>query len=87
LNKKEKEILEYSTRKTDYTNFLTPLYHRIEDDFLVVIRSIPLFKYIEKSRIDEEIEKLINFRHPCIAGPIGFVFQIYCDSLHQLKMI
>jgi hypothetical protein len=26
LNKKEKEILEYSTRKTDYTNFLTPLY-------------------------------------------------------------
>jgi hypothetical protein len=27
LNRKEKEILEYSTRKTDYANFLTPLWN------------------------------------------------------------
>jgi hypothetical protein len=26
--------------------------------------------------MEHEVEKLINLRHPCIAGPIGFVWSI-----------
>jgi serine/threonine protein kinase len=63
------------------------IYHRIEDEFLVVVPSIPLVGYIEKSQIDEEIEKLVNLRHPCIIGPIGFVFPIESDSPQELNII
>jgi tRNA A-37 threonylcarbamoyl transferase component Bud32 len=63
------------------------IYNRFEDEFLVVVKSIPPFEYFEKSRIEQEIENLINLRHPCIGGPIGFVFPIEPDSSHGLKII
>jgi hypothetical protein len=59
------------------------IYHRIEDEFLVVLKSKPLSKNMEES----EIEKLINLRHPCIAGPIGFVFPIESGSRRELKIV
>jgi hypothetical protein len=48
------------------------IYHRIEDEFLVSMKSKPLSENVQES----EIENLINLRHPCIAAPIGFVLQL-----------
>jgi hypothetical protein len=67
------------------------IYHRIEDEFLVVVKSNPLSENVQKSQIENEIEneieKLINLRHPCIAGPIGFVVPIESDSPQELKIV
>jgi hypothetical protein len=62
-------------------------YHRIEDEFLVVVKSIPALKSVDNSEIEHEIEKLINLRHPCIAHPIGFVLRIESGILHELKLV
>jgi hypothetical protein len=53
-------------------------------NFLVFVKSIPLFESLEKSRIEKETENLINL---CIAGPIGFVFLIESDSPQELKIL
>jgi serine/threonine protein kinase len=63
------------------------IYHRIEDEFLVFVKSKPLSENVEKSHIENEIEKLINLHHPCIAAPIGFVFPIESGSRHELKTV
>jgi serine/threonine protein kinase len=63
------------------------MYHRIEDEFLVFLKSVPLSENVEESQIGKEIEKLINFRHPCVTPPIGFVFPTESGSQQELKMI
>jgi serine/threonine protein kinase len=65
----------------------TTIYDRFEDEFLVVVKSIPHSESVEKSQIEKEIENLINLRHPCIAGPIGLVFPIDSDSPQELKIV
>jgi serine/threonine protein kinase len=42
---------------------------------------------VERSRIENKIEKLINLYHPCISGPIGFVFPIESDSPQELTIV
>jgi serine/threonine protein kinase len=37
--------------------------------------------------MENEIENLINLRHPCIAGPIGFSFGIDPGSQQELKIV
>jgi hypothetical protein len=63
------------------------IYARIEDELLIVVKSNPHLENVEKSTIDHEIEKLINVRHPCIAGPIGFIFPIEWSILPELKIV
>jgi serine/threonine protein kinase len=63
------------------------IYHRIEDEFLVLVKSKPLSENVSKSEIENELEKMINLCHPCIAAPIGFVFPIESDSRRQLKIV
>jgi serine/threonine protein kinase len=63
------------------------IYHRINDEFLVVMKSKPLSENVEESQIAKEIENLINLRHPCIAGPIGFVFRIESGNRQELNMV
>jgi hypothetical protein len=67
--------------------FPNEIYDRFEDELLIVVKSIPHSESVEKSTIDHEIEKLINVRHPCIAGPIGFVFPIESGILQELKIV
>jgi hypothetical protein len=55
------------------------IYHRIEDEFFIVIRSVP--------QMENEIEKLINLHRPCIAGSIGFVVSIESESPQELKIL
>jgi hypothetical protein len=63
------------------------IYHRIEDEFLVLLKSKPHSETVEKSDIANEIEKLINLRHPCIIPPIGFVSRIESGSRQELKIV
>jgi serine/threonine protein kinase len=37
--------------------------------------------------MENEIENLINLRHPCIAAPIGFVFPIESGRPRELKIV
>jgi serine/threonine protein kinase len=59
------------------------IYHRIEDEFLVNMKSNPHSDNFSESGI----EKMIDLRHPCIVGPIGFVFPIESGSREELKII
>jgi hypothetical protein len=63
------------------------IYHRIEDEFLVVMKSKPLSENVEESQMEKEVENLINLRHPCITTPIGFVFPIESASRQELKIV
>jgi serine/threonine protein kinase len=63
------------------------LYHRIEDEFLVIMKSNPLLENVSESQIEHEIENLINLHHPCIAAPIGFVVPIESGSQRELKIV
>jgi serine/threonine protein kinase len=63
------------------------IYHRIEDEFLVVMRSNPHCENVSKLSIEKELENLINLHHPCIAAPIGFVFPIESGNQQELKIV
>jgi serine/threonine protein kinase len=62
------------------------IYDRVEDEFSVVVKSIALREGLEETTIEKEIEKMINLRHPCIAGSIGFVIGIESGTLQELKI-
>jgi serine/threonine protein kinase len=64
-----------------------PIYHRLEDECLIVVKSIPCSDCVEKSGMENEIENLINLRHPCISNPIGFVFPVESGSWQELKIV
>jgi serine/threonine protein kinase len=59
----------------------------MEDEFLVFMKSMPFSENVSESQIENEIEKLINLRHPCITPPIGFVFGIESCSRPELKIV
>jgi serine/threonine protein kinase len=63
------------------------IYHRIEDTFLVFVKSKPHSEKVEKLKIAPELEKLINLRHPCIAAPIGFIIPIEGGNRQELKIV
>jgi hypothetical protein len=52
------------------------IYHRIEDEILIVMKPKPHSENVSES----EIEKSPNLRHPCISAPIGFIFRIESGS-------
>jgi serine/threonine protein kinase len=62
------------------------IYDRVEDDCLFIVKSIALRDTLEQSQLEQEIEKLINLRHPCIACSIGFVLSIKSVSRPELKI-
>jgi serine/threonine protein kinase len=63
------------------------IYDRVEDGFLVVVKSIALREGLEETAIEKEIEKIINLRHPCITGLIGFIVGIETGILQELKIV
>jgi hypothetical protein len=63
------------------------IYDRVEDELLVVVKSLSLRDGLEETEMEKEIEKLINLRHPCIAGLIGFVVGIDSGILQELKIV
>jgi serine/threonine protein kinase len=63
------------------------LYRRAEDQLLIIVKSILLSTSVERSQIENEIENLLNLRHPCIAAPIGFVFPAESAASPELKLV
>jgi tRNA A-37 threonylcarbamoyl transferase component Bud32 len=63
------------------------IYHRVEDQFVIFLKSIARSENVPKSRMENEIENLINLRHPCITGPIGFIFGTEPGSQQELKVV
>jgi serine/threonine protein kinase len=61
--------------------------HRLEDECLLVVKSILLSESFDNSRTKTAIENLIKLRHPCIAGPIGFIFPIESEIRQELKIV
>jgi hypothetical protein len=61
--------------------------HRVEDQVCLFVRSIPCSKSLNASRSPTEIENLMNLRHPCIAGPIGFISRIESGIVKNLKIV
>jgi serine/threonine protein kinase len=49
------------------------LYRRHNNQSSIIVKSIRLSESVRKREIQNEIENLINLRHPCITDPIGFV--------------
>jgi serine/threonine protein kinase len=63
------------------------IYHRVEDESLVVMKSIAHPGNVKSLRMENEVENLINLRHPCISAPIGFVLPIESNHEEELKII
>jgi serine/threonine protein kinase len=62
-------------------------YDRFEDSLSIVVKSKPHLESVQESEMENELENLINLRHPCIAGPIGFVFRSELRSQQGLKIV
>jgi hypothetical protein len=67
--------------------FRNEIYDRLEDNFLVFVKSKPVSENVKELRIEKEVENLINLRHPCISAPIGFVFGIESGIGRELKIV
>jgi tRNA A-37 threonylcarbamoyl transferase component Bud32 len=63
------------------------IYDRIEDDFLIFVKSKLLSDNISESELEKEVEILIHLCHPCIAAPIGFVFGIESGGQRELQIV
>jgi hypothetical protein len=63
------------------------IYHRIEDEFLVFMKSSPHSGNVSESSIENDFEKLINLCHSCITAPIGFVSRIESGGREELKIV
>jgi hypothetical protein len=63
------------------------IYHRVDDEFFIFVKSIPHSKSFVNSRMKTELENLINIRHPCINGPICFISRLESGIGEDLKMI
>jgi hypothetical protein len=50
------------------------------------MKSKPFSLNVEKSQIENEIERAIDSRHPCIACPIGLVLPIDSSSRQELNI-
>jgi hypothetical protein len=71
----------------DLSEVSNKIYHRIEDEVLVVVKSKPQLECVNQAEMENEIELLINLRHPCIAAPIGVVLPIESISRQKLKIV
>jgi serine/threonine protein kinase len=83
------DLSEFKERSMigDCNEVSNEIYDRVEDELLVVVKSIPLSECVEKSQLEHDIENLINLRHPCIASPIGFIFPIESGQHEALKIV
>jgi serine/threonine protein kinase len=65
----------------------TEIYHRVEDEILIVVKSIAISGRVEEFEIEQKIGRLINLCHPCIASPIGFVFPGELSKSGKLEIV
>jgi hypothetical protein len=63
----------------------THLYHRHNDGFSIVVKSLFPGISVNNCDIEKQIEKLMNLRHRCIAAPIGFNYSSQCGALKIVR--
>jgi serine/threonine protein kinase len=80
-------LVEERSISCESDEFRNEIYHRIEDEFFVVMKSKSYSGDVGESDIEHEISKLINLRHPCIAATIGFVFGLESGNRRELKIV
>jgi predicted metal-binding protein len=80
-------IFEERSIICESTEISKEIYDRFEDELLVVMKSMPHWESIEESKITNELENLINLRHPCIAALIGFVFRSESRNPQELNIV
>jgi hypothetical protein len=73
-------------QKCESSGLESRIYRGIENDSHIGISSIVLSDLNDNCLIEKEIENLINLYHPCIAGPIGFVFASGSQELKVLRL-
>jgi serine/threonine protein kinase len=57
----------------------------VRDGALIVVKSIPLSEFIEDSEIENEIENVLNLRHPLIVTPFRFLSPAESALCGELK--
>jgi serine/threonine protein kinase len=85
-------IVNFSSLKTrsviaQSDRVLTEIHHRVEDEILIFVKSITLSRIVGKFEIKQKIATLINLRHPCISGLIGFVFPNEFSESRELQIV
>jgi hypothetical protein len=58
--------------------------HRCDANFPIVVKSVDLSTGSDHDHIKRSIETLVNLRHLCIAGPVGFVV---LSQLQAVKIV
>jgi serine/threonine protein kinase len=96
-----RRILKFDSDVSDLTAYLIDLsrfeeigcdrviiqkYRRLDDGCLIVVKSKRLSGSVDKKEIEQKIEKEVNLCHPCIAGPIGFIFGVESSEFRELKI-
>jgi serine/threonine protein kinase len=80
----EDSVIEDVCQKSESSRIESRLCRGIEDDSQIVIHSIFLTGLNDNCLIEKEIGNLINLCHPCIAGPICFIFG---SGSQELKVV
>jgi hypothetical protein len=76
-------VFEEELKTTGLGLNLSGKYQRLADGSMFVVQSTHRLKSVGSCTL----ENMLNLRHPCIAGPIGFVVQIESDSQEELKIV
>jgi serine/threonine protein kinase len=63
---------------------LTQMYHKCDDVFSILVKSINLSGCVSNCHVERIIENLMNLRHPCIANAIGVVLP---SPLREVKIV
>jgi serine/threonine protein kinase len=61
------------------------IYERCEDGSSMIVKRISGMKSMERLKI--EVEQQLNLSHPCILGPIGFIFDPEARMSRELKIV
>jgi serine/threonine protein kinase len=56
------------------------------DGELIAVKSVHLSESLDTAKIENEIENLVNLRHPLIAAPIGFALMGKSAGVRELKI-
>jgi hypothetical protein len=79
-------IFEEESKEGGCDGVIIEKYRRLDDDCLIVVKSKSLSDSVDNKEIEQKIEKEVTLCHPCIAGPIGFIFRFESSKLRELKI-
>jgi hypothetical protein len=82
----EDSIFEERHKISKSAGIVSGRYQRLDDNSLIVVKTICLSNLVGDRVIEKRIEDLINLHHLCIAAPIGFVFQTNSREMKVVRL-